>query len=83
MKSIDERLQSILVEYGIDQSKISANADYYFDLNMDILDLMSLSRKIKKEFMIDIPDSEILRMERVSDTLYYLKSKAQFMFSYS
>lgn len=62
-----------MLDYGIDQSKISENADYYFDLNLDVLDLMGLARKIKDEFMVNIPDNEILKMERISDTLYFLK----------
>ena len=68
MKSIEKRLKKVLIEYGIDRNKISKDTDYYFDLNLDILDLMGLARKIKNEFLINIPDNEILRMERVSDT---------------
>ena len=83
MKSIESRLQKILNEFGIENSQYRKTADYYFDLNMDVLDLMSLSRKIKREFMVDIPDSEILRMERVSDTIYFLEKKSNIMFSYN
>lgn len=83
MKSIEKRLKEVLLDYGIESSKFDMNADYYFDLNMDVLDLMGLARKIKREFMVNIPDSEILRMERISDTIYFLESKSSMMFSHN
>ena len=82
MKSIERRLRKVLVEYGIDQSKISNNnTDYYYDLNMDVLDLMGLASKIKKEFLVCIPDNEIFGMERISDTLHFLQQKEKVIFS--
>lgn len=80
MDNIEKRLKSILIDYGVDQSKISKDSDYYFDLNLDMLDLMGLANKIKNEFLISIPDSEILRMERISDTIYFLEKKSKPMF---
>lgn len=79
MKNIEKRLRKVLIEYGIDRNKISKDTDYYFDLNLDILDLMGLAKRIKREFMINIPDNEILRMERVSDTLYFLDKKTSML----
>ncbi len=79
MKNIEKRLRKVLIEYGIDRNKISKDTDYYFDLNMDILDLMGLAKRIKREFLINIPDNEILRMERVSDTLYFLDKKTSLL----
>ena len=73
MKSIEKRLKNILVDYGIDRSKISKETDYYFDLNLDMLDLMGLVKRIKQEFLVSIPDNVILRMERISDTIYFLE----------
>lgn len=83
MENVEKRLRKVLLDYGIDQSKISENADYYFDLNLDVLDLMGLARKIKDEFMVNIPDNEILKMERISDTLYFLKKRSHVMFSHN
>lgn len=83
MENVEKRLRKVLLDYGIDQSKISENADYYFDLNLDVFDLMGLGRKIKKEFMVNIPDNEVLRMERISDTLYFLKKRSHVMFSHN
>lgn len=83
MGTIENRLKKVLIEFGVDQTKINRNSDYYFDLNLDMLDLMSLTKKIKSEFLVDIPDSEVLRMERISDTIYFLEKKSQFMFSYN
>jgi len=83
MENLEKRLRKVLIDYGIEQSKISKNSDYYFDLNLDILDLMGLAKSIKNEFLISIPDNEILRMERVSDTLFFLEKKANMMFSHN
>ena len=70
----------VLIDFGVDKSRISTEADYYFDLNLDMLDLMGLAKKIKQEFMIGIPDNEVLRMERISDTIYFLEKKSDLMF---
>ena len=75
MKNIEQRLKRLLTDYGIDQQYVSKDTDYYFDLNLNMLDLMGLARKIKHEFLVTIPDREILRMERVSDTIYFLEKK--------
>ena len=76
MENIEGRLRKVLIEYGIDQAKLNENSDYYFDLN---LDLIGLVRNIKKEFRINIPDSEIFRMESVSNTICFLEKKSNMM----
>lgn len=81
MKSIEKRLKEILIDFGIDRNKISKDSDYYYDLNLDMLDLMGLAKKIKNEFMVHIPDNEILRMERISDTIYFLEKNSLRMYS--
>lgn len=83
MKNIENRLKEILIDYGIDQNKITKDSDYYFDLNLDMLDLMGLAKKIKNEFMVSIPDNEILRMERISDTIYFLEKNSLKVLSHS
>ena len=80
MKDIEKRLRKILVDFGINRNKISKESDYYFDLNMDMLDLMSLANKIKSEFLVAIPDNEILRMERIADTIYFLEKKSDVVY---
>jgi len=75
MKNIEIRLRKVLTEYGIDQRKISKDSDYYFDLNLDMLDLMGLSKRIYREFLVNIPEKEILNMEKISDTLCFLEKK--------
>ena len=77
MKSIEKRLIKVLIDYGIERKKITKETDYYFDLN---LDLMDLAKKINQEFMIGIPDNEVLRMERISDTIYFLEKKSDLVF---
>ncbi|MFC2104058.1 hypothetical protein ACFLS4_01740 [Bacteroidota bacterium] len=83
MENIEKRLRKVLIDYGIDRNKISKESDYYFDLNLDMLDLMGLAKKIKNEFMISVPDNEILRMERISDTVFFLEKKSNLMFSHN
>jgi len=79
MKNTEERLRKVLIEYGIDQKSVSMDSDYYFDLNLDMLDLIRLAGKIRKEFRASIPDNEIFRMERISDTIYFLKQQPEFV----
>ncbi|MEE4198425.1 MAG: phosphopantetheine-binding protein [Bacteroidales bacterium] len=75
MEHLENRLRKVFIDFGIDPSKIDEDADFYYDLNLDILDLMGLARKIKNEFLIVIPDHEIMKMERISDTINYIKRK--------
>ncbi|MGC9374074.1 MAG: hypothetical protein ACP5DQ_03410 [Bacteroidales bacterium] len=83
MENMEKRLQKVLIDYGADESKISKDADYYLDLNLDILDLMDLAPKINNEFMIVIKNDEIMKMERISDTIHFLTKKSMFLFSQS
>ncbi|MFP4025571.1 MAG: acyl carrier protein [Thiohalospira sp.] len=80
MKNVEKRLLKVIIDYGVDQSKISKDADYYFDLNLDILDLMGLANNIKNEFKVAIPDHEIMKMEKISDTIDFLKRKSTIYF---
>lgn len=82
MNNIEERLKKVLMEYGIEQEKVSKDSDYYFDLNLDMLDLLRIAGKIRKEFRVSIPDNEIFRMERISDTIYFIEQKSKFTKAY-
>ena len=77
MKNTEERLKKVLMEFGIEQEKVSKDSDYYFDLNLDMLDLLRIAGKIRKEFRVNIPDNEIFRMERISDTIYFIEKKSE------
>ncbi|MCK5028031.1 MAG: acyl carrier protein [Bacteroidales bacterium] len=81
MKNTEERLRKVLIEFGIDQESVSKDSDYYFDLNLDMLDLLRVASKIRKEFRVSIPDNEIFRMERISDTIYFIEQKPEFVSS--
>lgn len=83
MKNIERRLKKVLIDFGVDRHKISKDTDYYFDLNLDMLDLMGLAKKIQQEFAVHIPDNEILRMERISDTIYFLGKNSTGIYSHN
>jgi acyl carrier protein len=47
-----------------------------------MLDLLRIAGKIRKEFRVHIPDSEIFRMERISDTVYFIEQKSKLVPAY-
>lgn len=79
MNNTEERLKKVLMEFGINQESVSKDSDYYFDLNLDMLDLICIAGKIRKEFRVNIPDNEIFKMERISDTIYFIEQKPEFV----
>jgi len=82
MRNTEERLRKLLMEDGINQENMSKDSDYYFDLNLDMLDLLRFASKIRKEFRVSIPDNEIFRMERISDTIYFIEQKSKLVQDY-
>jgi len=76
MKTIEQKLEKLLIDFGIDRKKVSGDTDYYHDLNLNMLDLYCLINKINHEFRVYFSEEEILRMERISDTVHFLRRKS-------
>jgi len=52
---------------GFDLEDIVDEAELYNDLGMDMLDTLEIIMELEKIFNIDIPDSEVEKIIKVSD----------------
>ncbi|KAA8516707.1 hypothetical protein F0562_016787 [Nyssa sinensis] len=46
----------------VDPSKVSPNADFKDDLQLDMLDNVEVMMAVEEEFAVDIPDSEAIKI---------------------
>jgi len=59
MSTIENRLRNVLEDFCIKPSTIDKKVDYYYDLNLNRLELMILTVKIINKFII--PDPEVIK----------------------
>jgi acyl carrier protein len=57
---------------GVDESSITNTASFYYDLEVDSLDLCELMVDVEKEFNITIPDEQIDRLKTVGSLVNYV-----------
>ena len=75
MSSTLERLQEIVSEkLGIEQSKVTPDADFGKELGADSLDVVELVMSIENEFEIDIEDEVAGKIATVQDALNYIEA---------
>lgn len=68
MTPIEEKVCALLVEeYGLDQTRVTLEAEVKSDLGLDSLDEVELVMACEKEFDIDIPDAEAAELRTVGD----------------
>jgi len=56
--SIYERLNRLVVDYGVDEQDLSMDVAFLDDLNLDPIDLGDLFLAIEDEFDVEIPDED-------------------------
>ncbi len=70
---VESRMKSLLVsELGLDEEKITANARFEEDLEVDSLGVVELLMALEDEFGVEIPDEEaesILTVGQAVDTV--------------
>jgi acyl carrier protein len=78
MDSTLERVRKIMLEdleMDIDPSKITPEARFREDLELDSLDLVELIMEFEKEFGSEISDEEAQRIETVGQAIEYLDAR--------
>jgi acyl carrier protein len=78
MDSTLERVRKIMVdnlEMDIDPDKITPDARFREDLELDSLDLVELIMEFEKEFGSEISDEEAQRIETVGQAVQYLDAR--------
>ncbi len=73
---IETRLIQVLVdELGLDADKISPDADFEKDLEVDSLGVVELLMALEDEFGVKIPDEEAENIHTVGEAIDLVSSK--------
>ncbi|MBQ7210542.1 MAG: acyl carrier protein [Paludibacteraceae bacterium] len=74
MSEIFLQVQNIIVEkLGIDESKVTMDANFSTDLNADSLDTVELIFDFEKTFGIEIPEEDAEGIVTVGDAVAYVE----------
>lgn len=73
-QEIESKVKAIIVDkLGVEDSQVTAEANFQADLNADSLDTVELIMEFEKEFNITIPDEDTQKISTVGDAIAYVK----------
>ncbi|MDX1579128.1 MAG: acyl carrier protein [Gemmatimonadota bacterium] len=76
MSEIASRVREIIAqELGVEQEKVTDEANFVEDLGADSLDTVELVMAFEEEFGIEIPDEDAEQMQTVGQAIAYLGDK--------
>ena len=67
----------IAQELGVEQEKVTDEANFVEDLGADSLDTVELVMAFEEEFGIEIPDEDAEEMQTVGQAIAYLTAKEE------
>jgi acyl carrier protein len=68
-----ERVQAIVAErLGVDEDKVTVDAEFIGDLNADSLDLVEVIMAMEQEFDVEIKDEDAENIRTVADAVQYI-----------
>ncbi|MBE9215623.1 acyl carrier protein [Plectonema cf. radiosum LEGE 06105] len=74
--SIFEKVKEIVAEQlGVEDEKITPNANFANDLGADSLDTVELVMALEEEFDIEIPDEAAEKITTVQEAVDYINNK--------
>ena len=74
MASVYERVRSIVSErLGVDEDKVTMDAEFIGDLNADSLDLVEVIMAMEQEFDTEIKDEEAENIRTVGDAVRFVE----------
>ena len=72
----EDKIKSIIVDkLGVEENKITPDADFINDLGADSLDQVELIMQLEEEFNIEISDEEAESLTSVGKVYDFLKNK--------
>jgi len=72
------RVREIIAqELGVEQEKVTDEANFVEDLGADSLDTVELVMAFEEEFGIEIPDEDAEEMQTVGQSIAYLTAKEE------
>ena len=76
-KDVSGKVKKMVADHlGIDESKITEEANFIDDLGADSLDTVELVMAFEEEFGSEISDSEAEKILTVGDAIKFIESKA-------
>ena len=77
MASVFERVRSIVSErLGVDEDKVTMDAEFIGDLNADSLDLVEVIMAMEQEFDTEIKDEDAENIRTVADAVKFIEEHA-------
>ena len=74
MTDTADRVKKIVAEHlGVEETKVTDNANFIDDLGADSLDTVELVMALEEEFDIEIPDADAEKVVTVGDVVDYIK----------
>ena len=73
-EQIESRVIDALVEFGEERENLTPTARFE-DLDVDSLDLVELAQIVEDEYGVEIADSDLDKIETVSDVVDLINSK--------
>lgn len=75
LASVYERVRSIVSErLGVDEEKVTMDAEFIGDLNADSLDLVEVIMAMEQEFDMEIKDEDAENIRAVSDAVRFIEA---------
>jgi acyl carrier protein len=76
-QDVEAKVKSIIVDkLGVDESEVTADANFTNDLGADSLDTVELIMEFEKEFDLSIPDEDAENIATVGDAVKYIQGKS-------
>ena len=76
-KDVSTKVKKMVADHlGLDESKVTEEANFIDDLGADSLDTVELVMAFEEEFGSEISDSEAERILTVGDAIKFIESKA-------
>ena len=75
MTDTADRVKKIVAEHlGVEETKVTENANFIDDLGADSLDTVELVMAFEEEFGCEIPDEEAEKIQTVQDAVNYIEA---------
>lgn len=72
---VNDVLETIAEQLGVDISEVTAEKSFIEDLNADSLDLTELIMTLEEKFNVEIADDQAEKLKTVKDVLDFVQSK--------
>ena len=75
-QDVEKKVKEIIIDkLGVDESEVTADANFTNDLGADSLDTVELIMEFEKDFDLSIPDEDAENIATVGDAVSYITGK--------